>query len=80
MVATLLARGAAAPARQEGVGAVHRVVATAVGAFSEFLSREQAVAVLLFVLLYKFCDAFAGVLTAPSSSPSASIRQPMRAS
>ncbi|MEP9352390.1 MFS transporter [Xanthobacter sp. KR7-65] len=65
MIATLMAREPKAPARQEGVGAVKRVAATAVGAFGEFLAREQAVAILLFVLLYKFCDAFAGVLTAP---------------
>lgn len=65
MLATLMAREPSAPVREEGVGAVARVAATAVGAFSEFLAREQAVAILLFVLLYKFCDAFAGVLTAP---------------
>ena len=35
------------------------------GAFSEFLTREMAVVVLLFVVLYKFCDAFAGTMTAP---------------
>ncbi|MFG1429848.1 MFS transporter [Xanthobacter sp. V2C-8] len=65
IIATFMAREPAAPVREEGVGAVARVVSTAVGAFSEFLAREQAVAILLFVLLYKFCDAFAGVLTAP---------------
>jgi len=65
MLATFMAREPAAPVREEGVGAVARVAATAVGAFSEFLAREQALTILLFVLLYKFCDAFAGVLTAP---------------
>lgn len=65
MIATLMAREPTAPVREEGVSAVARVVTTAVGAFSEFLAREQAIAILLFVLLYKFCDAFAGVLTAP---------------
>ncbi|MGQ3674366.1 AmpG family muropeptide MFS transporter [Xanthobacter sp. TB0139] len=65
MVATLLAHEPTAPVREEGVGAMTRVVTTAIGAFSEFLSRQQAIAILLFVLLYKFCDAFAGVLTAP---------------
>ncbi len=42
-----------------------RVLATAFEAFREFLTRDMAVAVLVFVVLYKFCDAFAGVLTAP---------------
>jgi PAT family beta-lactamase induction signal transducer AmpG len=43
---------------------IQRVVTTATGAFREFLTRDAAIAVLLFVVLYKFCDAFAGVLTA----------------
>jgi MFS transporter, PAT family, beta-lactamase induction signal transducer AmpG len=42
-----------------------RVMRAAVGAFSEFLTREMAVVVLAFVVLYKFCDAFAGTMTAP---------------
>ena len=37
---------------------------TATGAFGEFLMRDAAIAVLLFVVLFKFCDAFAGALTA----------------
>ena len=37
---------------------------TATGAFGEFLARDAAIAILLFVVLYKFCDAFAGALTA----------------
>ncbi|MFG1398888.1 AmpG family muropeptide MFS transporter [Roseixanthobacter pseudopolyaromaticivorans] len=71
IAATFLAREPEAPVRHDGDtatregSALKRVVATAVGAFSEFLSRDQAVTILLFVLLYKFCDAFAGVLTAP---------------
>ncbi len=65
MAATFMAREPSAPVREEGVGAMTRVVTTAVGAFTEFLGRQQAIAILLFVLLYKFCDAFAGVLTAP---------------
>lgn len=63
MIATLMAREPDAPPRQEGTGAAARVFETAKGAFGEFLSRNQAVAILLFVLLFKFCDAFAGVLT-----------------
>ncbi|WP_018388959.1 MFS transporter [Ancylobacter sp. FA202] len=50
-----------APPREGKV--VKRVMQTAVGAFSEFLIRNSAVAILLFVVLFKFCDAFAGTLT-----------------
>ena len=32
---------------------------------SEFLTRDAALVVLGFVVLYKFCDAFAGTMTAP---------------
>jgi len=42
---------------------IKRVYATAFSAFSEFLSRKLAITILVFVLLFKFCDAFAGVLT-----------------
>ena len=66
MIATLCAREPTAPVRHDGEGgALSRVIATAVSAFTEFLSRPDAVTVLAFVLLYKFCDALAGVLTAP---------------
>ena len=44
---------------------MQRVARAAAGAFSEFLTREMAIVVLLFVVLYKFCDAFAGAMTAP---------------
>jgi PAT family beta-lactamase induction signal transducer AmpG len=69
LTATLLAREPAAPQevdpeRRHGK-ALHRVVATAFEAFHEFLTRDAAIAVLLFVVLFKFCDAFAGVLTGP---------------
>jgi MFS transporter, PAT family, beta-lactamase induction signal transducer AmpG len=58
------------PAREEtaaepGADAVTRVYRAARGAFSEFLSREAAIAVLVFVVLYKLCDALAGTMTAP---------------
>ena len=42
-----------------------RVGAAAIGAFGEFLSRDAAFLVLGFIVLYKFCDAFAGNMTAP---------------
>ncbi len=73
MVATLLARepdGAPRVAHegrmQEGgvIAAIKRVTVTAFSAFSEFLTRRDAIAVLLFVTLYKFSDALAGGLTA----------------
>ena len=35
----------------------------AYGSFAEFLTRDMAIVVLAFVVLYKFCDAFAGALT-----------------
>ena len=44
---------------------VLRVVYAAYGAFADFLSRDMAVVVLLFVVLFKFTDALAGVMTAP---------------
>ncbi|WP_137387651.1 AmpG family muropeptide MFS transporter [Rhodoligotrophos defluvii] len=37
----------------------------AIGAFTDFLSKPYVAAILLFVLLFKFCDAFAGVMTGP---------------
>jgi MFS transporter, PAT family, beta-lactamase induction signal transducer AmpG len=64
---TLAAREPDAPAKpteEAHANPLQRVVTTAVGAFSEFLTRDAAIAILLFVVLYKFCDAFAGVLTA----------------
>jgi PAT family beta-lactamase induction signal transducer AmpG len=57
------------PAREEatepGAGAVTRVYSAARGAFAQFLSRDAAIAVLVFVVLYKLCDALAGTMTAP---------------
>jgi PAT family beta-lactamase induction signal transducer AmpG len=52
---------AAAP----GADAMARVTSTAREAFSDFLSRDAALAILAFVLLYKLCDALAGAMTAP---------------
>ena len=37
----------------------------AFGAFADFLARDMAIAVLAFVVLFKFTDALAGVMTAP---------------
>lgn len=52
-------------ARADGAPAFIRVLRSAGSAFSEFMAREAALAVLGFIVLYKFCDAFAGTLTAP---------------
>jgi len=42
-----------------------RVIHAAVGAFSEFLTRKDAMVALAFVVLFKFTDAFSGSMTAP---------------
>ncbi|MFA6265653.1 MAG: MFS transporter [Pseudolabrys sp.] len=63
--ATLAAREPDAPqAIDHTHNPLQRLYETAAGAFGEFLSRDAAILVLLFVVLYKFCDAFAGALTA----------------
>ena len=66
MVATLLATEPDAPAQavDHSHKPLRRLMETATGAFGEFLARDAAIAILLFVVLYKFCDAFAGALTA----------------
>jgi PAT family beta-lactamase induction signal transducer AmpG len=73
LLAVLLGRE---PAVQEGrlvsagagetrADALTRVFRAAQGAFAEFLGRRAAIAVLVFVVLYKLCDALAGAMTAP---------------
>jgi PAT family beta-lactamase induction signal transducer AmpG len=42
-----------------------RVAEAAVGAFKDFMGRELALAMLAFVILYKFTDALSGAMTAP---------------
>jgi MFS transporter, PAT family, beta-lactamase induction signal transducer AmpG len=54
-----------AEAAKTGESAFTRVTHAAVGAFSEFLSRKDAWAVLAFVVLFKFTDSFSGTMTAP---------------
>ena len=54
-----------AEARPAQVPSMTRLTRTAVDAFADFLAKPQAVAVLVFVVLFKFCDAFAGVMTGP---------------
>jgi MFS transporter, PAT family, beta-lactamase induction signal transducer AmpG len=69
LLAVLLGREPiAAEARAEPEAksdALTRVFRTAWGAFADFLTREAAIAVLIFVVLYKLCDALAGAMTAP---------------
>jgi PAT family beta-lactamase induction signal transducer AmpG len=70
MVTTLMARepvraDAAARKASAEVNPLVRVARAAVGAFSEFLSRDMALAVLAFVILFKLCDAFVGAMTGP---------------
>jgi PAT family beta-lactamase induction signal transducer AmpG len=50
------------PARSD---ALSRVLLTARNAFADFLSRDAALSVLAFVVLYKLCDALANAMTAP---------------
>ena len=68
LVATEPETSAKAKADHAAHARVHpvlRVAYAAYGAFADFLSRDMAVVVLLFVVLFKFTDALAGVMTAP---------------
>src|SRR5215470_13399144 len=66
---TLLARepekSANAVAAQARESSLQRVIEAAVGAFSEFLTRDLALVALAFVILFKFTDALSGAMTAP---------------
>lgn len=68
MIATLVAREphpqaeTAADAPAPGLA---RVIDAAKGALTDFLTFDAAIAVLLFVVLFKLCDALAGAMTAP---------------
>jgi len=42
---------------------LRRVIAAAIGAAVDFLKRDSVVAVLAFVVLFKFTDALAGIMT-----------------
>jgi MFS transporter, PAT family, beta-lactamase induction signal transducer AmpG len=68
LAATLLApepQSAAERDPTEGHGALLRLYETARDSFAEFLTRDAALAVLAFVVLFKLCDALAGAMTAP---------------
>jgi PAT family beta-lactamase induction signal transducer AmpG len=63
--ATEPAQSAAAETAHAGEkNSMMRVAQAAYHAFADFLTRDAAIVVLLFVVLYKFCDAFAGAMTA----------------
>ncbi len=65
LFATEPEKSRAADAAHARENTLARVVEAAVGAFSEFLSRDFALVALAFVVLFKFTDALAGALTAP---------------
>jgi MFS transporter, PAT family, beta-lactamase induction signal transducer AmpG len=78
MMATLVAVGIAAslmaaePQKSGPVETAHarqdpvtRVIETATHAFTDFLKYRYVAVILAFVVLYKFTDALAGVMTAP---------------
>jgi PAT family beta-lactamase induction signal transducer AmpG len=59
------AKSADAAVTQARETSLQRVVEAAVGAFSEFLTRDLAWVALAFVILFKFTDALSGAMTAP---------------
>jgi PAT family beta-lactamase induction signal transducer AmpG len=65
LVATEPEQSVRAEAATHTETAFTRVLHAAIGAFSEFLSRKDAIAALAFVVLFKFTDAFSGTMTAP---------------
>ncbi|MDO8533374.1 MAG: MFS transporter [Xanthobacteraceae bacterium] len=65
LIATEPEKSAAANKARQEANPLKRVVTAAVGAFSDFLTRDMALVVLTFVVLFKFTDALAGVMTAP---------------
>jgi MFS transporter, PAT family, beta-lactamase induction signal transducer AmpG len=58
-------QSAAAEASHAKESASWRVADAAIGAFSEFLSRDMAWVALAFVVLFKFTDALSGAMTGP---------------
>jgi MFS transporter, PAT family, beta-lactamase induction signal transducer AmpG len=65
LAATEPEQSAQAEAETQAETAFARVIHAAIGAFSEFLTRKDALAALAFVVLFKFTDAFSGNMTAP---------------
>lgn len=54
-------------AGQDGIAPdpLQRLFAVAYRAFADFLTKDFAVLILLFVVTFKLCDTFAGVMTGP---------------
>ena len=65
VAATLLAPDSVHLAPAPAQSALQRIGETARGAFSEFLARPDALAILALVILFKLCDALAGTMTGP---------------
>jgi PAT family beta-lactamase induction signal transducer AmpG len=65
LVATEPPKSAPVEAEHARQRPVARVVEAAIGAFLDFRRYEQVIAILAFVVLFKFTDALAGVMTAP---------------
>jgi PAT family beta-lactamase induction signal transducer AmpG len=65
LVATEPDKSTRADAAHAGENGLQRVTEAAVGAFSDFLSRDLAWVALAFVILFKLTDALAGGMTAP---------------
>jgi PAT family beta-lactamase induction signal transducer AmpG len=65
LIATEPEKSRVAEAVHAKESALERVTEAAIGAFSDFLTRELAVVALVFVVLFKFTDALAGAMTAP---------------
>src|ERR1700722_3240698 len=65
LVATEPEQSTAAEESHAKESAPWRVAEAAIGAFSEFLSRDLAFVALAFVVLFKFTDALSGAMTGP---------------
>ena len=72
LIGTVTALIATEPERSLAAEATHarqkpfaRVAEAAVGAFKDFLGHDLAIAMLAFVVLFKFTDALSGAMTAP---------------
>jgi MFS transporter, PAT family, beta-lactamase induction signal transducer AmpG len=65
LIATEPEKSAPAEAARTRENGLARVAEAAIGAFSEFLSRDMAFVALAFVVLFKFTDALSGAMTAP---------------
>jgi PAT family beta-lactamase induction signal transducer AmpG len=65
LIATEPQRSREAEESHAGQRPLTRVAEAAMGAFQDFLTRDMALAMLAFVILFKFTDALSGAMTAP---------------